>query len=145
MKTKIILLLIFLTICLINVYGQKHCGSEMNIEEIQRTDPARYQRIMELENQIQSYKNNLRLKRTNTATIIIPVVVHVIYHDIDDIYENISDTRIYSQIQVLNEDFQRLNVDRDSTPDEFKSVAGNANIVFKLAKIDPNGNITNGN
>jgi hypothetical protein len=42
-----------------------------------------------------------------------------------------------AQIQVLNDDFRRLNADTINTPMAFTSVAGDANIEFRLAKIDP--------
>ena len=38
--------------------------------------------------------------------ITIPVVVHVVYNGAS---QNISDSQIQSQINVLNEDFRRLN------------------------------------
>ncbi|HCW08707.1 MAG TPA: hypothetical protein DGG95_15215, partial [Cytophagales bacterium] len=57
---------------------------------------------------------------------------------------NIPDDQILSQINVLNEDFNRLNADTINTPAEFKSRAGQMNIQFSLAQQDPNGNTSNG-
>nr|6R7W_A Chain A, Mirolysin [Tannerella forsythia]7OD0_AAA Chain AAA, Mirolysin [Tannerella forsythia]7OD0_BBB Chain BBB, Mirolysin [Tannerella forsythia]7OD0_CCC Chain CCC, Mirolysin [Tannerella forsythia]7OD0_DDD Chain DDD, Mirolysin [Tannerella forsythia]7OD0_EEE Chain EEE, Mirolysin [Tannerella forsythia]7OD0_FFF Chain FFF, Mirolysin [Tannerella forsythia] len=76
-----------------------------------------------------------------SSTILIPVVVHVVYNNSA---QNISDAQIISQIQVLNEDFRRMNADQANTPSAFANLAGNANIEFKLARRDPNGNTTNG-
>ncbi len=45
---------------------------------------------------------------------------------------------------MLNEDFQRRNADKEKTPPAFSNVAGSANIEFRLAKVDPNGNPTDG-
>ena len=73
--------------------------------------------------------------------ILIPVVVYVVYNNSA---QNISDAQIISQIQVLNEDFRRMNADQANTPSAFANLAGNANIEFKLARRDPNGNTTNG-
>lgn len=42
-------------------------------------------------------------------TILIPVVVHVVWNTAAD---NITDAQVCSQIQVLNEDFARLNAGR---------------------------------
>jgi len=143
MKTKLIFFSLFLVILLVPTYGQRYCGSSIDLEEIQQTDTARYQRIMRLEKQIQAYIDSAQTSGTSQKqqTIIIPVVVHVVYkyHA-----ENVSDGLINSQIQVLNEDFQRLNADGVNTPAAFSGVASGSNIVFKLAKIDPNGNDTNG-
>jgi hypothetical protein len=78
-------------------------------------------------------------------TYKVPVVVHVV-HDGEAIGEgtNISDAQIRSQIEVLNEDFNRLNEDTIYTPDTFKSVAASSQIQFVLAYQDPEGNETNG-
>ena len=113
----------------------------LNIDHIQQTDPLRYQRIVAMENQLQAQLNNPIVRSIPQSTIIIPVVIHVVYNNS---VQNISDAQIHSQIQVLNEDFRRLNADRTSTPGAFANVAGDANIEFRLAKIDPNGNSTTG-
>jgi hypothetical protein len=135
---------IFITVAtalIANVFGQRYCGSELNLTELQQTDSARYQRIMNMENQLQTYLNTPSVLSIPQSTIIIPVVVHVIYNNST---QNISDAQINAQIQVLNEDFRRLNADRVNTPTAFASVAGDANIEFRLAKVDPNGSLTSG-
>lgn len=86
-------------------------------------------------------------KRTTTganksmATRVIPTVVHVIYSNAT---ENISTAQVQSQIDILNEDFQRLNPDTTNTPAAFQAVAVDSDIEFCLAQIDPNGNSTTG-
>ncbi len=65
----------------------------------------------------------------------IPIVVHVIH---DGWTENISNAQIESQIQILNEDFGKL---------EGSNGDGNGvdtKVRFKLAKISPNGDCTSG-
>ena len=37
-----------------------------------------------------------------------------------------------------------LNTDLDNVVNTFTNVVGDANVVFKLAKLDPNGNCTTG-
>ncbi|GAB6012690.1 M43 family zinc metalloprotease [Viscerimonas tarda] len=138
---KFLIFNIFMFVLCIHVYGQRTCGSELNIAEIQQTDTARYLRIMALENQMQTHLDSATFRGMSQATIIIPVVVHVVYNTSA---QNISDAQINSQLQVLNEDFRRLNTDRTNTPAVFANIAGDANIEFKLAKIDPNGNPTTG-
>ncbi len=79
----------------------------------------------------------------SNGKIIIPVVVHVLHGDSPiGTNQNISDAQVLSQIDVLNEDFRRLNADRVNTPVPFQSVAADVNIEFRLACIDPNGNST---
>jgi hypothetical protein len=76
-----------------------------------------------------------------TASRVIPTVVHVIYSNAT---ENISTGMIQSQIDILNEDFQRLNPDAVNTPPAFVPAAANCDIEFCLAQIDPLGNATTG-
>ncbi len=95
------------------------------------------------EKKLQTWIMNYAASRTtNTNTIIvIPVVVHVVYKTTG---QNISDAQILSQIDVLNEDFARMNADTTNTPAPFRSVASGTQIQFCLAKRDPVGASTNG-
>jgi hypothetical protein len=78
---------------------------------------------------------------TENNPYIIPVVVHVMWHSEID---NISDAQIEDAIRVLNDDFRRRNADASNTRSIFQGVAADMNIEFRLAKIDPDGNCTNG-
>jgi PKD repeat protein len=82
-------------------------------------------------------KNNPK----DDETYIIPVVFHVIHN-----YgpENISKAQIEDQIRILNEDYNLLNPDTTYIIDEFKNLAANCNFEFRLAKLDPDGNCTDG-
>jgi hypothetical protein len=71
----------------------------------------------------------------------IPVVVHVFHNDGP---ENISDAQVIDAIRVLNEDFNRENSDTSNTRSVFQPVAADCQIRFELAKIDENGDCTNG-
>ncbi len=71
----------------------------------------------------------------------IPVVFHVLYNVAS---ENIHDSLLLNQLEVLNRDFRRQNFDTTNTRSFFKSRAADARIQFVLAKVDPNGNPTNG-
>jgi hypothetical protein len=62
----------------------------------------------------------------------IKVVVHVIWNDPS---ENLPDSVIENQIQVLNEDFNRLNADTANLRPQFYPAAGSADIHFELAQI----------
>lgn len=75
----------------------------------------------------------------------IPVVIHVI-HNGTPIGEgaNIPMSQIQAQIDVLNEDYRRLNPDAANTPEEFLPVAADTQIEFVLAKQDPAGLPSNG-
>jgi hypothetical protein len=76
-----------------------------------------------------------------TGVIRIPVVVHVVWNTET---QNVSDEQIQSQIDVLNQDFRRLNPDVSQVPAVWQSLVGDAQIKFFLAEEDENGNPTSG-
>ena len=152
MKNLIVIsVFFFLSIFGNNANSQTTCASEIDMSLIQQVNPARYQRILALEQHTQNYINSVnngnntaRLINPN-AVIIIPVVVHVLHRgEVLGVGRNINDAQIQSQIAVLNEDFRRLNADRFNTPAAFQPVAGDPNFEFRLACVDPNGDPTNG-
>lgn len=86
--------------------------------------------------------NNWKKKtiRGASSEYEIPVVVHVLYRTSA---ENISDSQIQSQIDVLNEDYNKQS-DWQNTVSDFIGIVGDAKITFKLATEDPSGNPTTG-
>ncbi len=62
----------------------------------------------------------------------IQVVVHVVWKEEA---ENLADSIIENQIQILNADYNRLNADTAQLRSVFQPVAGNAQIQFQLAEI----------
>jgi PKD repeat protein len=137
------LVLLLLSFGVINSYAQNviKCYSHENHEEILNNDPQARQRYEALEQYTQDYVKEHPQGDASRATRVIPVVFHIIHQ-----YgaENISKEQILDQIRILNEDFQRLNADTNETPSGFKAIAANANLEFKLAQKDPNGNCTDG-
>ena len=102
----------------------------------------------QLINQTQSFqkqnkKQQLRRGFTYSYDTVyeIKVVFHVLYNNS---FENIPDSCIYTQMEVLNEDFNRTNRDTGETLDVFKPVAGKLPFKFVLADKDPDGNPTSG-
>ncbi|MEM6261708.1 MAG: PKD domain-containing protein [Bacteroidota bacterium] len=71
----------------------------------------------------------------------LPVVVHVIYSNET---ENISEEQVMSQIEVLNQDYRRMNPDSQFTPAAFRAVAADTRIQFCMASVDPQGQPTDG-
>ncbi len=70
----------------------------------------------------------------------IPIIVHVV-HNGEAIGEgtNISAAQVYSQIDVLNEDFNRRNADAANTRPAFADVVSRLEISFEPAQVDPDG------
>ncbi|NMH89759.1 M43 family zinc metalloprotease [Flavivirga algicola] len=89
-----------------------------------------------------SNKENPETSIPFNEIITIPVVVHVVNYIPDPF--TISDEKIQSQIDVLNQDFRKKNPDYVKTPDEFINLVADVGIEFSLATIDPEGNPTTG-
>ena len=83
---------------------------------------------------------NLFSKKQNVI-IKIPVVVHVLYKTPA---ENIPDSLIFSQINVLNECFRKQNANYSATRTIFDTLGADTEIEFCLAATDPQGNPTTG-
>ena len=133
-------LIFFFLLNSFSLFSQRNCGTMQYHQQMLDEDPSLFQKMQNQELQIQQWiLNNSGIE--NTSVITIPVVVHVVYYNNT---ENISDNQIFSQIDILNEDFRRLNSDTINTPTAFSSVAADCEIEFCLAKKDPNGNITTG-
>jgi Pregnancy-associated plasma protein-A/Secretion system C-terminal sorting domain len=83
----------------------------------------------------------------NLATVTVPVVFHIVLNNTNlaKLGDSITiASRIHTQIDVLNEDYNRANKDSTKIPAVFKSLYGNVNIQFALAHTDPSGNATKG-
>ncbi len=79
--------------------------------------------------------------RTATASRIVPMVIHVVTKCGN---EALQKARILSGVQQLNEDWSRTNADAVNTRPPFLPYATNLDVEFRLAKLDPNGNPTDG-
>lgn len=69
--------------------------------------------------------------------IILPIVFHVVWSNPE---ENISEELLRSQLQVINDDFNRLNPDIINVPQRFQDDVSSIGIRFCLAQQDPEGN-----
>lgn len=122
--------------------AHKYCGSTEALEKLLKARPELAGQIQHEDEKLELHSQQYAAQRNTRGTVYtIPVVFHII-HDYG--VENISDAQVYDAVRILNEDFQKLNSDTSMVIDEFKDVIGNAEIRFKLAQKDPNGNCTNG-
>jgi hypothetical protein len=120
--------------------AQERCGNKSitkhTIEKYPQYKIAKEKVNAQIEKWIEGYS-----KKSEKIIITIPVVVHVVWNTNA---ENISDTRVYEQIEILNNDFRRTNIDVINTPSVWQTVAADCEIEFCLAQVNPNGNITTG-
>ena len=70
----------------------------------------------------------------------IPVVFHVLYNTP---IQNISDAQILSQLEVMNDDFNRTNSDAFQIPSDFNSIVSSMQINF-VYKENLENNLTTG-
>ena len=138
--TKNSLFTLIFMINIINISAQEKCGTYI-YERYLYEKELDYKLARENVNK-ETYlwiKNNP--SHIKTSIITIPVVVHVVWNTNQ---ENISDNQIISQIDVLNADYRRTNVDAINTPSVWNSIAADCEIEFCLADTDPQGNNTTG-
>jgi Pregnancy-associated plasma protein-A/Secretion system C-terminal sorting domain len=125
--------------------GMVRCATSEYEELLRQRDPKRLSREQFdafLAPFIEQYNNTPANASQSFGVISIPVVVHVIHNgDAYGTNENITDAQVQSQITVMTQDFRRMI----NTPGyNTNAVGADTQIQFVLAKVDPNGNPTNG-
>ena len=80
-----------------------------------KNNPQLIEKRHSIELEIKQWK-----KSSSANSFNIPVVFHVIYENES---ENVSSEQIQSQLDVLNQDFNRTNPDANQTPSEFLNLA----------------------
>lgn len=121
--------------------AQEPCGTMLHRHHQLQNDPLVVQNYALVSHQQNDWirKNGENYRAGGITTI--PVVVHVVYLSQA---QNISDAHIQSQLDILNEDFRRLNADTVNTPSAFAPLMADCQIEFCLARRDPDGNPTTG-
>ncbi|MCS7028280.1 MAG: M43 family zinc metalloprotease [Bacteroidia bacterium] len=119
---------------------KRTCGTMELHRHLLKNDPEYAKNIERIERYTQEYIKNAENFKSSSI-ITIPVVFHVVY---ENATENISNTRIMEQLDVLNQDFSKTNSDAGLVPTAFKSLHVDTEIRFCLATKDPNGNPTTG-
>lgn len=139
MLKKFIPFLLLTQLAITPLMAQRNCSSHDHMVEMLQNDPEFAQRRQQIENHSADYVANpskqVRVLKT------IPVVVHVVYNTAA---QNISTAQIQSQINVLNQDFRKLNADISSVPSAFTGLAADCEIEFCLAQRTPSGAATTG-
>ncbi len=120
----------------------RNCGTMSYLQEQLKNDPAMNLRMQQIEEQTRNYVLS-NSGNKNSSVVTIPVVFHIVYST-NNTTQNISDARIFEQLNVLNKDFSRTNADAGNTPTVFQGVAANTGIQFCLAVRDPTGAATTG-
>jgi hypothetical protein len=123
-------------------HGFERCGTTEYEEFLKKSFPGRMS-VDQFEAWLKPLVEKAKADKSQNGNIVtIPVVVHVIHGgQAYGAAPNIVDEQVMSQITVMNNDFRRLA----GTPGFNSNVIGaDTQIQFALAKVDPNGNPTNG-
>lgn len=134
-KVLSVLVVLFFISKFFNAQEVKKChSSEINkYAEVVNPDAKKAKEFLE--------EFTAKYKEKNDSVLIIPVVFHVVHN-----YgpENISKEQILDALRIINEDFRKRNADTIEIIPPFKPIAADCKIEFRLAKIDPYGNCTDG-
>lgn len=120
-----------------------HCGTDEMHQQLFQEFPQYNQGIIRANERLQdftkTYEKQAHVKSGNPY--IIPVVFHIIHN-----YgiENIGDAQVHDALKQVNLQFRKLNPDTASIVSSFQSIAADAEVEFRLAQLDPNGNCTSG-
>lgn len=135
----------FIIICLIastlsagaqKIYRPVVCGFDYYLYKQKQNQPDGYAAFTDMYRQSKG-----TLAGNRDGVLIVPVVFHIVHNTSA---QNLADSVIHSQIQVLNEDYRRQNADASETRGIFLPVAADTEIQFQLAGFDPDGNPTTG-
>lgn len=110
--------------------NQRACAAQEVLDAQLAADPKLRERLENIEAHTRTAIASGRLNEL--GEIVIPVVVNVLYRTSQ---ENISNTQIQSQIDVLNEDFSATNADVSNTPSIFTNAVADIGIKFELVKV----------
>ena len=117
------------------------CGTAILHNQRLLEDPS-IQLIIDEQNRLaKEFAKNHVSNKVGVISYTIPVVFHVIHNNGA---ENISNAVIEASIANLNEDFQKLNADLAQVIPAFSGITADVEVQFRLARLDPSGNCTEG-
>ncbi|MFH1321489.1 MAG: M43 family zinc metalloprotease [Bacteroidota bacterium] len=124
-----------------NITAQRNCTTFEQNRQMKLQDHQFELRMKKIEEQVRQFIDAHKQKHSRLSVITIPTVVHIVYNTPA---QNLPDSQIVSQIDVLNEDFRRWNADTSNTRPVFTPFAADTRIQFCLAKRDPDNNSATG-
>jgi hypothetical protein len=115
------------------------CASLIAMQKMEEKNPGYFQSGKKIFSDFYVNNNNRSISDT---FLYVRVVVHVVYNTPE---ENLPDSVIFNQIDILNKDYGRMNADTVNMRTVFSPIAGvDSRIRFLLASTDPQGNPTSG-
>lgn len=94
-----------------------------------------------IEPQVQAYLQEQQQAGNKKIIYTIPVVVHIIHNSTEAIGSgrNLANSRVVSQIDVLNKDYRKTNTDISQVPAMFSGIAADSEVNFCLIQNYPTG------
>ncbi|MGB3617542.1 MAG: M43 family zinc metalloprotease [Catalinimonas sp.] len=139
------LLLLLSTLLTSSIWAQSlPCGSTEVMSQLLAEHPELAEGIARNEAEWQAHQAAGFSQRTTDEeqdVKIIPIVFHVV-HQFGP--ENVSMAQIEDAVRIINEDFRRLNSDTANYSATFGGLSTDGRMEFRLARIDPDGNCTDG-
>lgn len=140
MKKLFTTALILITAFTASFAQHNKCGTDIVMKQEMAKNPQLAAEREEFERGFQEWRANKPIGYREGEKYIIPTVFHVIHEGGS---ENISKAQIEDQMAILNECFRAEN-NQSNVPAPFLALAGGLDIEFRLAKLDPQGNCTEG-
>lgn len=145
MKNIVVLSLLIISLSIFffaqqaNAQGEDFkCGTMEYLRKQLEEDPGLKNVMLMQESQIRESIKALK-ESDNDEVINIPIVFHILFHTDE---ENISDLKVYEQLEITNRDYAGLNPhSMGGFPDSLKA---NTKVQFCLAQRKPDGSPTNG-
>lgn len=137
-------LIILAVLYVIPALAQRKCGTEEAMQQLIASHPAlqkvRERKEMRLQEMTRTVKQSRAFMRTTYPVVTIPVVVHIVLRNPDQV----TDEQVQSQIDALNRDYAANGSDISGLPAAWAERLGQANIQFCLAQRTPDDNFSNG-
>jgi len=121
------------------------CATDELIKKWLDNNPALHLQVKQEREVLRDFISNEMDRDSRGVVFTIPVVFHIIHQgQAIGTSTNITDAQVFSQLEVLNQSFRKLNSDIALVPNVFKSRVADVEIEFCLAVTDPSGNPTTG-
>lgn len=117
------------------------CGSHLFMQNMNSETNEFLQYSNALLQQIVVMVQNQQDTRNYEDLLVIPVVFHIVYNNDQ---ENLADSIILNQLEILNQAFRRQNENASQTRPAFLDFVGDTKIEFRLAEVDPFDSPTTG-
>lgn len=121
------LVLLFTSTIVAQTYDQP-CGHDHYLQQLETTYPGFYEAT-----QAPYTRARIPGEARDETVYKIPVVVHIVYQDES---QNVADSTIANVIEVLNQDYRRMNTDADQVRSIFADVVGDPFIEFELVDVE---------